>query len=398
MGFDPWTLWTIIVIVAGLVAGSLLLAWAASPGERSLAYWAGGLAFFIIGILIGLDSAFIPSVLAVLFGNGAILAGYVMFLAALRSYGGRAFPWLIMIGVLAFWGGLCLLPSFPDMAEERLIILPLIAIGLLVLCIAELWRAPFPRQIGAWGLMIVITIMILVQLTRLALTPSFADGPRPVMLMTPLGIAFGLVALVSLFLASFLLVLAVRERSEAALRQAARRDELTGLPNRRDFHEQAALLCRQAGMLTMMLIDLDHFKQVNDGFGHSVGDQVLTAFGRVLLAGAPAGSAAGRLGGEEFAVLLVGLDLTAARQEAARVQDAFSQAGNQLRPNGTPLNCTASIGLAHVAPRLAVTGPAAERRLRNLLARADDVLYRAKGAGRNRIESIEISVADLDAG
>ena len=398
MGFDPWTLWTIVVIVASLVTGSLLLAWIASPGERSLGYWAGGLALFALGILVGLDSAQIPNAAAVFVGNGAVLAGYVMFLAALRFYGGRPFPWPLMIGVLAIWGVLCLLPSFPDMAEERLIILPMIAILMLALGMAELWRAPCVRHIGFWGLMTALAVMMVVQAIRIALTHSFADGPRPVMLMSPMGIGFGLAALVILFLASFLLVLAVRERSEAALRDAARRDDLTGLPNRRDFHEQAVLHCRQAGMLTMMLIDLDYFKQVNDRFGHSVGDQVIAAFGRVLMEATPAGSTAGRLGGEEFAVLLAGVDLAAARHEAARIQSAFSKSGIQLRPDGAQLNCTASIGLAHVRPNLAVAGPAAEIRLRNLLARADDALYRAKGAGRTRVEVIEISAVDLDAG
>lgn len=397
MGFDPWTLWTIIVIVTGLVIGSLLLAWAASPSERSLAYWAAGLAFFVVGILIGLESEHIPNRAAVFFGNGAVLAGYVMFWAALRRYCGRSFPWLVMIGVLALWGALCLWPSFPEMAWERLIILPLVAIVLLVLGVAELWRAPDTRQIGFWGLLIALAVMIVIQVTRISLTHSFADGTRPVMLMTPIGVSFGIAALVSLFLASFLLVLAVRERSEAALRNAARHDELTGLPNRRDFYEQAALICRQGGLLTMMLIDLDYFKQVNDRFGHSVGDQVLAAFGRVLLEGAPAGATAGRLGGEEFGVLLAGIDLAAARQEAARVQRAFLQVGIELRPDGTPLNCTASIGLVHVAAPPALAGPESQARLRTLLARADDVLYRAKHAGRNRIEVIEISAADLDA-
>lgn len=398
MGFDPWTLWTIVVIVTGLVIGSLLLAWAASPNERSLAYWAAGLVCFVVGILIGLASARLPNMVAIFLGNGAIFAGYLMFWTALRCYGGRSFPWRVVVGVLVLWGLFCLWPSFDEMVWERLLALPLVAIVLLALGIDELRRAPYTRQVGYWGLMIALAVMIVLQVTRIGLTHNFVNGPRPVMLMTPLGVGFGIAALVSLFFASFLLVLAVRERSEALLRNAARYDELTGLPNRRDFYEQAALICRQGGQLTMMLIDLDYFKQVNDRFGHSVGDQVLAAFGQVLLRGAPAGSAAGRLGGEEFGVLLAGIDLAAARQEAARIQCAFLQVGIELKPDGTPLSCTASIGIAHVAATSAVAGPASEARLRALLARADDVLYRAKGAGRNRVEAIEISAADLDVG
>lgn len=397
MGFDPWTLWSIVIIVTMLVAGAMMLAWAASPTELSLPYWAAGLFCFAFAIIVGLVSDRMPLPLAIFFGNGAILTGYSLFWASLRSYCGRALSWRYIPAAALLWGLLCLCFTAEPAVIPRLIVLSVLALVLLGLAGRELWQAGTVWRIGEWGLMTMIIIMIALQLGRLVLISAFAPGMRPVMMATHMGIGFGLVALTSLFLASFLLVLAVRERREATFRHAARRDELTGLPNRRDFYEQAALICRQGEPLTMMLIDLDYFKLVNDRFGHSVGDQVLAAFGRVLLEGAPAGATAGRLGGEEFGVLLAGIDLAAARQEAARVQRAFLQVGIELKPDGTPLNCTASIGLVHVAAPPAIAGPASQTRLRTLLARADDVLYRAKHAGRNRIEVIEISAADLDA-
>jgi diguanylate cyclase (GGDEF)-like protein len=128
-----------------------------------------------------------------------------------------------------------------------------------------------------------------------------------------------------------------------------------------------------------MMLDLDHFKHINDSHGHGVGDQVLKAFAGVLRRAIRRMDVPGRLGGEEFAVILPGASLDGARQLAERVRRAVMemQVPDAL---GQPIPVTVSIGLASFEPET----PVAEA----LLTRVDEALYRAKTMGRNRVEVI----------
>lgn len=171
----------------------------------------------------------------------------------------------------------------------------------------------------------------------------------------------------------------LRQQRDAAER-AARTDSLTGVASRGAFTEaaeaeiQRALRYRQP--LCMVLIDLDHFKTVNDTHGHASGDAVLASFARTILREVREVDLIGRLGGEEFAVLLPNISAGEAVQVADRMRDAVAR--SELRVNGQPLHYTASFGVAEFDPR--------ELSLSSLLSRADSALYDAKRRGRNRVE------------
>ncbi|HET8616111.1 MAG TPA: diguanylate cyclase [Actinomycetales bacterium] len=173
-------------------------------------------------------------------------------------------------------------------------------------------------------------------------------------------------------------------RDSAHYRELSVHDALTGLPNRRFIDEHLGRLCAAAaesgGSLTVALVDLDHFKQVNDTLSHAVGDQVLCRVADLLSAGVGVveGAIAARLGGEEF-VLVVPADELRARELLDRVRSAVAQHDWSGLTRGLPV--TISIGAA-VAP-----DEGTERSL--LLARADERLYDAKRAGRNRVVSSE---------
>lgn len=170
----------------------------------------------------------------------------------------------------------------------------------------------------------------------------------------------------------------------ASLHQFATRDELTGLYNRREFQRiQGAQeeRARSTGQpLALLMIDLDHFKGVNDRLGHAAGDQVLRQAAERIQAATRSADYAGRLGGDEFAVLLIGTDREGALTAAERVRSALASA--PLQAAGNDLTVTASIGLAVLGPR---PGDAAGGR-EELLAAADRAMYQAKLAGRNRVE------------
>ncbi|HZF76622.1 MAG TPA: diguanylate cyclase [Acetobacteraceae bacterium] len=169
-----------------------------------------------------------------------------------------------------------------------------------------------------------------------------------------------------------------RRASAEELRRALCTDHLTGVLNRRHFFELAAEAVRSAGRsgqkLSAIMVDADHFKRVNDRFGHAAGDAVLTGIGGVLRGGVRAHlDIVGRLGGEEFCLLLPGLGLPEAVQVAERLRGAVEALRFEGRED---LHATVSLG---VAERGEATTPEA------LLSAADAALYAAKAGGRNRV-------------
>jgi diguanylate cyclase len=156
----------------------------------------------------------------------------------------------------------------------------------------------------------------------------------------------------------------------------ARTDELTGINNRRAFMElgeQTTRLCqRQRQPLSALLLDVDHFKQINDTYGHSAGDLVLKQIGSLMAQQFRAADVCGRIGGEEFAVLLADTDTQAATSVANKFRQEVANA--TLQWQGHSLQVTVSIGVAsHNAD------------LGTLLQRADAAMYQAKNSGRNRV-------------
>jgi diguanylate cyclase (GGDEF)-like protein/PAS domain S-box-containing protein len=165
-----------------------------------------------------------------------------------------------------------------------------------------------------------------------------------------------------------------RKRHEAELERLATQDPLTGLANHRVFHEQLRGEVARAGRhglrLSVAVLDLDHFKQVNDRHGHLAGDQVLREAGRRLRAIVREGEVLARVGGEEFAWILTGLDASGAFAAVERARRVIGEA-----PFPETGLVTISAGVAELEPADAAD---------HLYSRADQALYRAKQAGRNR--------------
>jgi diguanylate cyclase (GGDEF)-like protein/PAS domain S-box-containing protein len=168
---------------------------------------------------------------------------------------------------------------------------------------------------------------------------------------------------------------------EAQLERLARTDVLTSLGNRRDFYEQAAREIaharRHGDPLCLLLMDIDHFKKINDGFGHAAGDEVLRKLSRSLGAALRETDLPARLGGEEFAVIMPRTPTEAAVAVAERLRHTLEHTAVEL-DDGQTLRFTVSIGVSTWEP----TDPNVDATLQ----RADEALYRAKHQGRNRVE------------
>jgi diguanylate cyclase (GGDEF)-like protein len=172
---------------------------------------------------------------------------------------------------------------------------------------------------------------------------------------------------------------ALRERNEQ-LEQVSRTDLLTGLSNRRHMEEeltrQHSIARRSHHNLGVIMLDIDHFKNVNDTYGHAAGDQVLAEFATRLQSQLRAGDTAGRWGGEEFLVILPDTDLDNTRQVAERICSAT--ADTPVPIGGHEINMTVSGGCA--------VGPGARPHV--LVKLADTQMYQAKQSGRNQIIAI----------
>jgi len=165
------------------------------------------------------------------------------------------------------------------------------------------------------------------------------------------------------------------------LTRLAEVDSLTGLLNRRAFFARAQDICARsiaAGAMSAVMLDVDHFKRINDDYGHDVGDEALRALARTV---AGTRAVVGRLGGEELAILLEGSDLAAAVELAERLRE--NVAALRLKTEKGPLSFTCSFGVSEWLQ---------DDTIDRLLKRADLALYEAKHGGRNRVVAAEAGI------
>src|SRR4029079_12334295 len=179
----------------------------------------------------------------------------------------------------------------------------------------------------------------------------------------------------------FVIFMLVSDRAVTVHKTAASIDPLSGMFNRRGFAEACSrVIEREANAgrpVTVMIFDIDHFKGINDRFGHPAGDEILKLFAAVVVNNLRISDLSGRIGGEEFAALLP-CPLDEGAVVAERVREAFETSG--IVCDEGPVDTTVSIGVAG--------GPAGTE-LEVLLAAADTALYHAKRSGRNRVEAAE---------
>jgi diguanylate cyclase (GGDEF)-like protein len=184
---------------------------------------------------------------------------------------------------------------------------------------------------------------------------------------------------------AFIFLAMAKERTEYRHRTAAMVDPLTGIANRRSFLHDAAELARRSAAnskpVAVLLMDLDHFKSINDRFGHAVGDRVLQVFAASTRDSIRCTDLFGRLGGEEFAAVLGNVDREHAIDIAEKIHRNFVAAAGDV--DGRAVAATVSIGMV-LSQDVALDMP-------ELLAQADHALYYAKERGRSRVE-----VASLD--
>ena len=254
----------------------------------------------------------------------------------------------------------------------------MLALQLLLLCQSTL--APQSTLGGAWRWVVLGCTGVMAFFTAgrgilgafyTELYPSFRT-PNPFNVMAMLA------ANVTMSLGNVAILVAWREEAERLLREQALTDSMTGLLNRHGWQARAPAVMEEARRyqtpLALVLLDLDHFKRINDTQGHGMGDKVLQMVGQVIQDNLRTCDLAARLGGEEFALLLPQTDRHAALHMEQRLRLALHEAC--IRQPDLRVNYSAGLAM----------WCSADRRLSDLLARADAALYRAKSQGRGHLQ------------
>jgi len=359
---------------AGVV---LLLAWWQHREVPALALWGLGNFVDTSGFFCLMVGPVLQRPALIMLADALVALGPGLIWKAARSLDGKPAPWSI-----AVLGGVVVgIASASPTTRSAINTLCFTSSALYLFAASySLWSGRAERLRARWPLIILTTLDAAVSLGAgyAYLRGAIDQNTVPTVLSLP-----GLIHFESLLFllgtAVFLLAF-VKEREETASRIAASTDPLTGIANRGGFMLNADRVverCRRDGSpVCVLMFDLDRFKEINDTFGHAVGDAVLLRFCEVTSAALRATDVFGRIGGEEFAVVLPGSSIEAACARADRIRASFMEKCEQV--GEFKVEATVSGGVAMgAAPNLTIDA---------LLASADVALYNAKVDGRNRIK------------
>ncbi len=385
---DPATMF--IGLMASTFAAVLLLLWTyvLNRHERSLLWVAVAFLLSSISILAMAGRETLPKWVSIELGVAVLLTGIGLVWVAARTFNGMPTrPWIVAIGP-AIWLMACRIPGFVDDFDARMILSALLIAPYYGLAAIEFRRGDrLKTRIITSVVLLGQSAFVLVRVPLVILdspagTASFADSSW-----------FSISALESAIfvqVVSFLMISLTKERVENRLRAAALTDALTGLPNRRAFFDwaEAAIArgARNGSPVAAIVFDLDRFKDINDRFGHPVGDAVIQTFAAAARHRLRAGDFVARLGGEEFAVALPDTTGAEACLVALQVNQAFEAAVAAMAPGG--LSGTACAGVAQTPVTTACT-------LEDLIIAADRALYEAKNIGRGQVRLSETQAPRL---
>ncbi|MEG6510059.1 diguanylate cyclase [Methyloligella sp. 2.7D] len=369
--FDRFTT-GLVVAAACLLGGLIMLVLRLRDRNPAYSWWVAGFTLFGLGVVLGRLKPYLgplavplPALIA-LFGVGALWAG-------LRAFEQRPFPFLAVLPPAIWLIGLTLVE--PTYALKPFVFNLAIGTGTLLIG-ADIMRTakrPFSARSCIGIVCLIETLISYSQAVALfTLRNEIGDGPLTGwMTFAPFQTGIAMIAIVLFG------ILMISEVSHRRLHRLATTDPLSDALNRRGFFEKGTAALgphEKASRAAVVVFDIDHFKRINDAYGHPAGDRVIAEFAARARDQLRPGDIFGRLGGEEFALLLPRMN----REEAALIADRIRAvlSATPIQYGDHAISVTASAGLA-AAPR---DGTDLDR----LIAMADAALYTAKQNGRNR--------------
>ncbi len=375
---DYPTLLLVNTLTLALQAAALVYVWRVHPDYRPTRDWALGSGLIMAGTLLaaGRGGGWPDPVLIA--ADALSFCGVVVYAAGIVRACNRRPPWAAGLGLAAaatIAVGAAFAVAAPANCRSFVFVL-LVALCDIYAASCAFRAGPGPLRGTRWLIGAILCLEAAVALLRLAAAWPIFDtlgldsaGMDRVVLLTAACITFLLV---------WALTLLTSRRLQAELSVAARHDPLTGLLNRRAFAEIAdrewQKLGRAQHTASALVCDFDHFKTLNDRFGHAAGDDALTAAAGILTRALGGIAAVSRHGGEEFVALLPGIGLDTAGAIAERIRAEVAAVALAAAPGA---RLSVSIGIAEAGP--------GHHGWEDLVAEADRALYRAKAAGRDRV-------------
>ena len=339
--------------------------------------WGSGfLTASIATTLIIVARGTIPDFWSIVVGNALLAAAYGILWYGARKFDGKNVSIVLVLAGVLLWLAACSIGPIYARPEARATVMAAIGIGYTLLAVRELWLG---RGDGVWRWPIMV--LLLGHAASIPIHIPIAGAwkhpdPADVDLLTFMIFEAAFVSICGAYLFGGL----VKDRIAASYRHASLTDPLTGVTNRRGFFQMGERLLMRTRFArqpsALLMFDLDQFKSINDRYGHHAGDDVLTAFCKVVTAHLRPSDLFGRIGGEEFACLLPDTEPQDALWLAERVRAAVEAASHLAGEHS--IRATVSVGAA--------SSNDATADLTGLLNAADQALYRAKEAGRNRVK------------
>lgn len=379
MHLDMQTMSAVNVTVTAILGIVLVFTWARERECAFVGWWGLALLAQSAGVVMAAAASSPDADDLLAIGTATIiLADAVKWMAARQFANRTANLFLIFLGPAGFLlaAKLGYIASFDGRLGAVCTILSLYNFAAAI----ELSHANGERLPSRWPAVILLIVIGLGYLSWLPLNltmPIHESSAVVVSVWFPTVILLTLLLRVAL---AFIVLSMAKERQELEQRVDALTDALTGLPNRRALFEAADGLGHDRAVkdapISVLLFDLDHFKELNDRYGHALGDRVLKLFATTASAHLNGSSIVARLGGEEFAAILPGADPLEAVGAAEAVRHAFANSAAFI--DGVAVGATVSVGAA--------SDVKLDNDLSGLFRRADAALYVAKRAGRDRVE------------
>src|SRR6188474_512004 len=386
MSFEVNTLFLLTIDVEAILGLLLLLVWVQNTRVRAVAWWASAHLMRSTSIMLyGLYGS-VPDLISIDLPNVILFSSFGVTWNGARVFNGReALPGSLIAGA-GIWLLASQWPGFEIGAEMRGQLSALIIATYTWLTAYEFSRARHEPLVSRWPAIALFFTQGAMFLLRTPLNALLRDKEADSMLSSAWLSVLILEAFLMTIATAFILLAMSKERTELRHKTAAMIDPLTGLLNRRAFLQDAeALLHQQISRdrpIGVLLVDLDHFKSINDRFGHTAGDKVLQIFAKTAQANLRQTDLVGRLGGEEFVVVLADASIDNAYLVADRLRNAFAVGAAVI--DDQALHATASIGVS------VIVDPAQD--LAKLITLADQALYLAKARGRNRVEVAPLGI------
>ena len=375
----------VTIYVEAILGLLLLFAWVQNTAIYAVAWWGFADLLRAASIMLFGKYGSVPDLISIDLANAILFTAFAVTWTGARVFDHRKPNWILLFAGAALWLALSRIPAVQSSWDLRMLLSSGIITAYTWATAYEFWRGRSEPLVSRWPAIFMFFAHGALYLLRTPFGAMLAPVNNQVFASVWITV-LSFEALLFTIAIAFILLAMAKERTEHRHKTASLIDPLTGIANRRAFLQDAEVQLKrqmtEPRPMAVLLLDLDNFKSINDRFGHAIGDRVLQMFAEVGSGCMRRYDIFGRLGGEEFAALLVDTSRERALAVAEQIRSSFVEVTGMVE--GKPVVATVSIGV--------VISYDAVLDLSALLAQADHALYRAKDNGSNRIEIASIEL------